>query len=319
METLPKDVILYLFAFVDGITLITSISVLNKRLRSCATDELIWKEKCQDLPADHRPPNHSRAWQFLWRSKNILIGTFGIGSKTFPGEARYTGMIRDGRCNGFGVFADYRATYIGEWKDDKKHGVGRRKAGICTYVGVFVEDRLPSGEILFDDGERYSGEFLGYQCHGTGTYTWSDGSVHTGQWFEGIRNGQGVHCWESGQWKGDRYEGEWKGDQHHGHGIYKWNDGRIYCGEWKNHMRHGQGLFTFPDGATYDGTWFEGRRQGYGKQVWANGDCYDGLWNNDEPVGEITRCSGDGLCRDWKRFFLMTKEEQRASIKPQSQ
>lgn len=318
MDTLPEELIYHLLTFVDGASLVNSVSLLDKRFRSYTIDELLWKEKCAGLPLDHRPPNHPQAWQFLWRSKNIQSPLFGVGTIS-QNETLYTGSIRDGLYHGFGVYTTKWAMYIGEWKNGKKNGHGRLRTGSQQYVliGTFANDKIVNGKIVFDDGEHYVGELDDDVEHGKGTYTWVNGDTYTGLWNQGVKQGYGVYTWGSEPQKGDRYEGDWNNNCQTGAGTYWWNDGRVYRGMWRDHMRNEQGIFTFPDGATYEGTWLEGRRQGYGKQTWANGDCYDGLWDNDEPTGEIVKNPKGGVCRVWKGFFHMTKEEQRYSVASQ--
>ncbi len=65
------------------------------------------------------------------------------------------------------------------------------------------------------DGE-YKRAFLGFSkvFHGTGTFTFTDGSLYTGRWEDGKRSGHGVMKWPNGQ----EYDGEWKDDQCHGSG-----------------------------------------------------------------------------------------------------
>ena len=49
--------------------------------------------------------------------------------------------------------------YIGEWKNNKKHGYG-------TYT--------------YKSGDKYVGNYKDDKYHGQGTYTWSDGRRETG-------------------------------------------------------------------------------------------------------------------------------------------
>ena len=55
--------------------------------------------------------------------------------------------------------------YVGQYKDDKKHGEG-------TWT--------------FADGEKYVGEWKDDKRHGLGKYTFADGRVHhDGEWENG--------------------------------------------------------------------------------------------------------------------------------------
>ena len=67
--------------------------------------------------------------------------------------------------NCFGTITfDNGNKYVGEFKDDKKHGKG-------TY--------------LFLDGDKYVGEFKDDKKTGKGTYTFASGKVKSGIWADG--------------------------------------------------------------------------------------------------------------------------------------
>ena len=71
--------------------------------------------------------------------------------------------LRYDNCFGTFFFSD-GGKYVGEWKDDKKHGQG-------TYT--------------FADGDKYVGEFKDEKYHGQGTYTFVDGRKETGYFIDG--------------------------------------------------------------------------------------------------------------------------------------
>ena len=43
---------------------------------------------------------------------------------------------------------------------------------------------MGSGEIRFEDGARYIGDFKENMIHGKGKYTWKDGKSYEGDWIE---------------------------------------------------------------------------------------------------------------------------------------
>ena len=70
--------------------------------------------------------------------------------------------LRYDNCFGTFFFSD-GGKYVGEWKDDKKHGQG-------TYT--------------FADGDKYVGEYIDGKKHGQGTYTFADGKKETGYFMD---------------------------------------------------------------------------------------------------------------------------------------
>ena len=106
--------------------------------------------------------------------------------------------------------------YVGEWKDDKKHGQG-------TYTSANAPNK----------GDKYVGEYKDDKRHGQGTYTWGD----------------------DGPNKGDKYVGELKDGNYHGQGTYTFASGAKYVGEHKDDKKHGQGTYTYSDGTKDSGYW----------------------------------------------------------------
>ena len=86
--------------------------------------------------------------------------------------SRSTGCT-EGNCeNGSGTwtYTDL-TTYVGEWRDGKKHG---------------------QGTVTWPNGYIYVGEFQDSNWHGKGTLTFPDGASYVGEWRDGNMNGQGT-------------------------------------------------------------------------------------------------------------------------------
>jgi len=120
--------------------------------------------------------------------------------------------------------------YVGDWKEDMKHGLG------STYTRCGPHK-----------GSRYEGGFARDEMSGHGTYRNNTGAVYQGQYKEGCKEGWGSLAFP----EGDLYEGEWKSDKFDGHGTMRWKAGAMYEGQWKvtnhtlilltldtNHPRH---------------------------------------------------------------------------------
>ena len=232
--------------------------------------------------------------------------------------------------NCFGTYHyDEGGKYVGEWRDDKRHGYG-------SYI--------------WPDGERYVGEYRDDKRHGEGTYTFADGAKEVGTFKNGKLNGYAVSyaadgtILQQGIWKddeflytqsppasgnteafvsnlpacpsnpsayydncygsysyadGETYLGEWRDDKRHGRGIYTWADGDKYAGEFQNGNKHGWGTYTFADGTTYAGQYKDDKGQGWGtytfgpESEWA-GDKYVGEFQDGKRHGEGTYTFADG-------------------------
>ena len=150
-----------------------------------------------------------------------------------------------------------RDTYIGEWKNNKKHGQG-------TYY-YLAENEYK--------GDQYVGEYKNGYVHGQGTYITAKGNKYVGEYREGRRNGQFVVSYTNGdkfvgeykndikysqgtyiygpnsEWAGEKYMGEHKDGERTGLGIYFWADGRKDIGEFKNGYLNGYAIRYNSDGS----------------------------------------------------------------------
>lgn len=110
-------------------------------------------------------------------------------------------------CQGRYVWPNGDA-YLGEWRDDKRHGKGSD-----TYAS----------------GDRYTGDFFDGQRHGQGTYTFPNGESYVGDWRDGKRHGVGTNIFPDGE----RYVGEWRQGDRHGLGVSYRADGAVLrSGRW---------------------------------------------------------------------------------------
>lgn len=107
-----------------------------------------------------------------------------------------------GQCDGWGIANGYAsvqgsATYVGEFKDGKKHGYGVK---------------------TWKNGEQYIGQFENDAKNGFGIYKWAPQAArYTGDPKAGAR---------------DVYIGQFVNDQREGDGAYEWASGDTYRGQW---------------------------------------------------------------------------------------
>ncbi|MDC0230325.1 caspase family protein [Aureispira] len=87
------------------------------------------------------------------------------------------------------------------------------------------------GRFIFDNGDKYIGEFKNSLPHGRGAYFNKQGSTYKGPFIEGRRQG---------------------------YGTFTWTNGDKYIGEYFNNMRHGEGIYIFANGTQQKGIWEKG-------------------------------------------------------------
>lgn len=87
------------------------------------------------------------------------------------------------------------------------------------------------GRFIYENGDKYIGEFKNAVPHGRGAYYNKNGSLYKGPFVHGKRQG---------------------------YGTFIWTNGEKYIGEYLNNMRHGEGIYTFSDGTQQKGIWRNG-------------------------------------------------------------
>lgn len=154
--------------------------------------------------------------------------------------------------------------YLGEWRDDRKHGVGTywyKKSGEI-YSGNWVKDKrsgygtlsIPHPTIENDYWKYYIGDWKYDKQHGYGICYFTNGDVYEGQWKYGKMCGWGRMIYHDG----NIYEGEWENGTCSGLGINV-SENDSYEGSWKNNERNGSGILKLKDkGTVINGFWMEG-------------------------------------------------------------
>ena len=193
----------------------------------------------------------------------------------------------DGDCvNGKGTFKDeYENTYIGGFKDGKKHGVG-----IFSY---------------YADDATYVGEWKNDKFHGQGTLDYKT-FKREGEWKNGELNGKGIYTRNSGK---EKYVGEFKDNRMSGQGTYTFSDGLKYTGEWKNDNENGQATITFPNGKTYTAEFKDGIAIFTGKDAFTYKDGKI-LYKKDEE--RVEKPNGEGtLTEDSGTYVGQLKDNEK--------
>lgn len=166
------------------------------------------------------------------------------------------------------VFAVNGNRYVGEWKDNLKHGKGTqvwKKSG-ATYEGDWKF------------GKRDGYGTLSHPDPETGKYR----RVYSGWWKGDKKSGYGIQFYGPK----DYYEGEWCRNQRSGWGRKYYRDGNIYEGQWRNDKPEGEGMLRLKNGNRYEGSWERGMKNGHGRFFHLDhGQLFEGFW-----VDDVAKC-----------------------------
>ena len=145
------------------------------------------------------------------------------------------------------------------------------------------------GTYVWDDGDKYVGEYKDNKKHGQGTYYFLAnnefrGDKYIGEYKDGKRHGQGIYYYlANNKNKGDIFVGEFKDGDFNGQGTYTWANGSKYVGEYKDDKMHGQGTYTWEDGIKDVGEFRNDMLNGFAIRYDKNGNILkEGIWKDDE-------------------------------------
>jgi len=112
--------------------------------------------------------------------------------------------------------------YEGEWKSNKRHGVG------C---------------LVWGNDDRYIGDWQQDCKNGHGFMLWTNGDRYDGWWKSDLREGEASYCYSNG----GKYVGGYQADERHGPGKFFWPDGTWFEGVWESGGRKGSGKLYVGD------------------------------------------------------------------------
>ncbi|XP_010598160.2 MORN repeat-containing protein 3 isoform X2 [Loxodonta africana] len=202
--------------------------------------------------------------------------------------------------------------YMGEWKDDMRHGKGTqiwKKKG-AIYEGDWkLGKRDGYGTLSLPDQE-------------TGKYR----KVYSGWWAGDKKSGYGIQFFGPKEY----YEGDWCRNQRSGWGRMYYSNGDIYEGQWLNDKPHGEGMLRLKNGNRYEGYWQRGMKNGPGRFFHLDhGQLFEGFWvdsvakcgtmidfGRDEapeptqfPIPQVKILDPDGVLEEALAMFKKTEEE----------
>jgi len=210
---------------------------------------------------------------------NTYQGKFAFNQRDGPGKMTFT-------C-GDTQFCSDGSVYVGEWKDNKRHGRGQltNTADGSSYDGNWIEN-LPNGFGIKKWGKnivpRNSQGDSSYRCR------------YEGNWLDGLRQGSGLY---TNSITKESYDGTWEKDMFHGEGVYTCPSYE-YSGSWSHNQREGIGKLTFlTTKAIFKGTFTKGAFDKSGLYVGGEGDhisSYEGEFHNGQLHGKGTLILSNG-------------------------
>ncbi len=240
----------------------------------------------------------------------------GEGEYHYENGDIYKGNFVDKKREGKGTLI-YSGVgqYVGQWKNDKKNGLGKDSISGDVYEGNFVDGKKQGqGKITFFSGGSFDGEWNNDQMY-KGKYVTMDGDTFEGQLTPDGNYVKGKLTYANGESfdgtfennepvegimtktlsNGYKYSGGWKEGKMNGKGTLIINETTTYEGNFINNVMQGSGKLTDSRGI-YEGQFNENKKNGTGKMTYKNGWIYEGDWVNDkwEGKGKLTVVSRSG-------------------------
>lgn len=208
-----------------------------------------------------------------------------------------------GKIEGNKIIYEDGKYYIGDIKDEKRHGKGIQydKEGEIIYEGDWIEDKYEgNGKLIEKYGEYYIGQFKKGEKHGKGIkYYENEKKKYEGDFINNILEGKGIEYNDDGTKK---FEGEFVAGVYEGEGKLYYHDGDLkYSGHWKDGKKNGKGILYISKGKKeYEGDFFNDLFEGKGKYYNYYGGKlqYEGEWelNKRQGKGKIYDKDGKIIC-----------------------
>lgn len=181
--------------------------------------------------------------------------------------------------------------YIGDWKENKKHGYGIK---------------------IYDNKDKYEGYWDNDLRNGKGTYWVCIGKnkyrkLYTGDWKNNKKEGNGIYFYKDGSC----YDGCWKNSKRHGKGLMIYANEDIYEGNWAEDLKDGYGILEKKCGDKYYGYWNLGMKEGQGYYFYMKSSkIYLGEWHEDNPrCGIFTDVDDENMSKDYTELFKQDPKE----------
>ena len=289
-------------------------------------------------------PNHSYEYKNISRDNQKkrkvveIENTFLSSPKKTSRNVKFIfeGMY-DGNFNGKGTMISEKTTYVGEFKNNKPHGLGEKKwfdetsfigefkeGKICgkgkktwlngqTLEGVFEGIKICEGTKILIDKTKFVGKFEG--CKFKGEKILPDGTLFKGNFENDKLEGEGKITWCKDGKISEIFEGIFKEDElckgkifqfceiQNKKGGDKVNSSLIkeYIGDFeKGNLTKGTICLNSESGiTTINGKFINNILNGEGEKIYPDGCVYKGKFENGELIsGSIVK----GLNKSWGVF-----------------
>ena len=178
--------------------------------------------------------------------KNEFNKKTGYGKIIWEDTSSLKAIFKNSKVNGIVYFkntTNENSTYFGEYIENIPKGYGIYKNKGYIIEGNSWEKNYLNGLgiAVWDETERYEGEFIKSVKNGIGSYMWPDHSIYVGQFSENKINGIGEMRFANGNF----YEGEFNNGFLNGWGKFTWYDGKIFEGNYEKDKKNGFGIFVW--------------------------------------------------------------------------
>ncbi|KAL2913101.1 hypothetical protein HK105_207446 [Polyrhizophydium stewartii] len=254
-----------------------------------------------------------------WRVKDKLSQKMGPHATVYliNGD-RYIGDWKDNKRHGKGMhfYCKSGNVYEGEWENDMRHGYGTLSVPVAD-AGASA----PAAAGSTSPSRRHGGGKRAEQRHhghsdtsGAAAGDSDDDSIAGGHTdvgddastiFGGGGGGGGRHASAS--------------DSHDRDDASAVPLRKVYAGAWAADKRHGIGTYFYHDGAVYEGEWQNDMKEGWGRMMYPDGSVYEGEWHHENRHGQgiLLLANGDRYEGMWLvnekegpgRFVYRTKRQ----------
>jgi uncharacterized protein (TIGR02145 family) len=256
--------------------------------------------------------------KFSGEGKITLQDTILIASSKYPNSI-YEGTFIDGMVDKGTITLYTKERLSGSWTNLSYTGtdtllildtifLANKRFESPLYIGNFVNGNLSQGVMIFNTGQRLTGDWTNLTYTGLGTIDFNQDLTYTGHFDQGNLKGKGT-VYKRGTYE---YNGSFLDNKTDGFGSLKFNNGWVYEGTFSGFMNNGD--IKFSSVGIYKrispkGMFMEGRDQGNkfigeGEIELSDNSIYKGTFTLEgnkvvEGTGKNTFPNGDILMVNW--------------------